>query len=289
VVKLNVLSGKGGVGKSSISASLAVLLSREHNVVAVDCDVDASNLALVLGVRKFDEKKKISVSEKARLVPGKCTGSGRCAEVCAFGAVKMVDNRPVFNDALCEGCGACTLACPSKAIELEAVENASIGTATTEYGFPVVSAQLEMGEAGSGKVVFEVKKLASGIDADVTVIDSAAGIGCPVVASVQGCDYVIAVTEPTPAALWDLKRALAVVAHFNIPAGIVINKADLNPEQTKVIKSFAEENDLNVLAEIPYNKAFVEALVQLKPLVVYKPELEPLFQGILDAIPLDNR
>ena len=283
-MKLNVLSGKGGVGKSSIAASLAVLLSKRHSVVAVDCDVDASNLALVLGVEKLGQERKLSLSEKARPIPDRCTGAGRCVEVCAFGAVKMENGRPVFNEVLCEGCGACTLACPSKAIRLEQVENATIGKAITQYGFPVVSAQLDMGEAGSGKVVFEVKRLAEGVNADVTVIDSAAGIGCPVVASVQGCDYVVAVTEPTPAALWNLRRALGVVAHFGIPHGIVINRADLNPEMAEKIRSFAAENSINVLAEIPYDKAFVEALVKLMPPVVYKPELEPLFQKILDNI-----
>ena len=102
-MKLNILSGKGGVGKSSISASLAVLLSRNYKVVAADCDVDASNLALVLGVKKLDEIRKLSVSEKAHVDLGKCTSSGKCEEVCAFRAVKMVDGKPVFNDALCEG------------------------------------------------------------------------------------------------------------------------------------------------------------------------------------------
>ena len=114
----------------------------------------------------------------------------------------------------------------------------------TKHGFPVVSAQLDMGEAGSGKVVFEVKKLAESLESEITVIDSAAGIGCPVVASVQGSDFVVAVTEPTPAALWDLSRALGVVAHFNIPAGIVINRADLNLEYTERIKSFASEKNI---------------------------------------------
>ncbi|MBN3037725.1 MAG: ATP-binding protein [Candidatus Diapherotrites archaeon] len=272
------------MGKSSIAASLAVLLARDHSVVAADCDVDAANLALVLGVKQLDEEKSLSVSEKARLVPGKCTGCGRCAEVCVFGAVKMVNGLPVFNDALCEGCGACVIACPSEAIVLKPVQNATIGTAVTPYGFPVVSAQLKMGEASSGKVVFEVKRLAESIGADVLVIDCAAGIGCPVVASVQGCDFVVAVTEPTPAALWDLSRALGVVEHFGIPAGIVINKADLNPRMTEEIRSFATKKNLNVLAEIPYDMAFVEALVLLKPVIVRKPGLEPVFRKILEGV-----
>lgn len=43
-MEIAVISGKGGSGKSSISAAFISMLS---NVVAIDCDVDASNLHLL--------------------------------------------------------------------------------------------------------------------------------------------------------------------------------------------------------------------------------------------------
>ncbi|MCK4327064.1 MAG: ATP-binding protein [Candidatus Diapherotrites archaeon] len=281
-MKLNVLSGKGGVGKSSIAASLAVLLARERKVVAVDCDVDAPNLGLCLGLHREDfDGKPVSTGEKARLLPDKCIKCHKCVDTCVFSAISW-DDGPVFNDLLCEGCGACQLVCPVDAIELEPVENGWVGTA--EKDFPVVGGWLKMGQSGSGDIVALVKERAEKVPHDVMVIDSAAGIGCPVIASVVGSDYVIAVTEPTPSALSDLKRALQVVRHFGIPCGLVINRADLNPGFTEKIKKWSSKNSLRVLAEIPYDRAFVEAIVQLTPPVVYKPGLEPLFQDLLALV-----
>ncbi len=288
--EITVLSGKGGVGKSSIAASLAVLLSERHKIVCADCDVDASNLALVFGLREkdFEEWKAVSTNEKAVLDEEKCVGCKKCAESCNFGAISWngKKKRPVFNEFGCEGCGVCEMVCPASAIYLERVENAKIGYGKTSYGFPVVAGQLEMGESGSGKVVAEVKRLAGeiGKGAEFMVVDSAAGIGCPVIASVSGSDYVVGVTEPTPSGLSDLKRALAVVKHFGINAGIVINKFDLNFEGTKAIEDFAEGEGLEVMAKIPYDKAFARALVELKPVIEFKPETREWFEEIASKI-----
>ncbi len=291
--RITVLSGKGGVGKSSIAASLAIAFSKKHKVICADCDVDASNLALVFGLREkdFEQWKNISTNEKARLNEKKCNGCGKCVDSCYFKAISWNGEKkqPVFDGFSCEGCGVCQIICPEKAIELVQVENAKIGFGKTKYGFAVVSGQLEMGESGSGKVVAEVKKLAEekGGKADLMLIDAAAGIGCPVIASVVGSDFVVAVTEPTPSGLSDLKRALQMVSHFNIPYGIVINKYDLNQEFTKEVEKFAEENKTDILAKIPYDKSFVEALINLTPVVVYNPKTKKFFEEIIRKIPGD--
>ncbi len=291
---ITVLSGKGGVGKSSIAASLAIALSKKHKIVCADCDVDAANLALVFGLREknFKQWKPISTNQKAVLLPDKCSGCGKCVDACYFGAISWDSDkkRPVFDRFSCEGCSVCEIVCPEKAIELHDVDNAKIGYGKTAFGFEVVSAQLEMGESGSGKVVAEVKNLARKRekDAEMMVIDSAAGIGCPVIASVTGSSYVVAVTEPTPSGLSDLKRALDLVNHFQIPYGIVINKHDLNPAFTKKIEKFAKENNIEILAKIAYDKKFVEALINLTPLIVfakkYKSFFNQLAEKILDGI-----
>ncbi|MDD5086152.1 MAG: ATP-binding protein [Candidatus Nanoarchaeia archaeon] len=286
---ITIFSGKGGTGKTTVSSSLAVMLAREKKIVVADCDVDAPNLGLSLGLREKDYSSsvKIRASEKADLIEKKCNGCRKCLNSCSFNAIKWNNNKniPVFDELLCEGCGTCKIVCPENAIRLRKVENAEISIGKTKYGFSIVSGQLKMGESGSGRIVMEVKRRANEIarkqNAELILIDSAAGIGCPVIASLNGSDYVIAVTEPTPSALSDLERGLKVVNHFNIPFGLVINRHDLNKEFTKKIEDFAIKNKIKILGKIPYDKDFVRALVELKPAVIYNKKFEKLFLGIL--------
>ncbi|MBU0615613.1 MAG: ATP-binding protein [Nanoarchaeota archaeon] len=283
--KITILSGKGGVGKSSIIASLAVVLSANMKIIAADCDVDASNLALVLGVRKHDEWKSLSTNLKARIDYSKCTNCKRCFQSCYFHAIDW-ETKPTILAERCEGCGVCVLACPEHAIMLEKAENAKIGYADTKYGFKVVSAQLNIGESGSGKVVSEVRRLAEikGEDSDIMLIDAAAGIGCPVIASVTGVNHVVAVTEPTPSGMSDLKRALQLVEHFNIPCSIIINKFDINPVMAANIEGFARAKHIDIIGKIPYDKQFVDALVKLTPIVDYNQKYLNMFNMIAEKI-----
>lgn len=281
---ITVLSGKGGVGKSSIAASLAVHLSKKKDIIVADCDVDASNLGLVLGVEEYETEKEISTNEIAFTNEN----ARNCKEIvdnCAFSAISWnkSEEKPEINRYLCEGCGACKLLCP-KGIEMKKVKNAKISQANTDYNFPIVSGQLKMGESGSGKVVDEVKKVAGEKDKEMMLVDSAAGIGCPVIASVQNSDYIVAVTEPTPSALSDLKRGLEIVEHFGIPYGLIINKFDLNKKFSKKIEKFALEKNTKVLGKVPYSKKFVESLTELKPVCKYDKNLNKQFEKLLNEV-----
>ena len=195
---------------------------------------------------------------------------------------------PMINKFMCIGCGACTQVCDENALELKSVDIASVKVGETEYGFPNVSGQLNIGESGSGSVVTTVKiwasEIAETINAEYMIIDSAAGIGCPVIASVRGSDYVVLVTEPTPAAFWDLKRAIDIVKHFNIPHGVIINKYDINCEFTEQVEEYFNINEIPVLGEIPFDQKFVYALVNLKPAVIFEPEFTDKFQEIIKNI-----
>ncbi len=286
--KISVLSGKGGVGKSSITASIAVVLSKNKRIICADCDVDASNLAIVLGAQEkdYDEWKPISTNQKVNFNLDKCNSCKKCLESCNFNAIGWKEGKPYLKEFSCEGCGVCEMVCPQDAIEPMDIKNAKLGYAKTKYGFTVVSAQLGIGESGSGKVVSEVKKKAMDLanDAEILLVDSAAGIGCPVIASVVGSDYVIAVTEPTPSGFEDMKRALEMVNHFNIPYGIIINRYDINPEKSQEIEKFAKENKVEILAKISYDRLFVDALVNLVPVVVYNDKFESIFNSIVQKL-----
>ncbi|NOQ56213.1 MAG: P-loop NTPase [Nanohaloarchaea archaeon] len=288
---ITILSGKGGVGKSSMTASLAIAFSKDKRLICADCDVDASNLSLVFGADRYERWDDISTNEKAMFDLDRCNSCKRCFDQCYFNAIAWENSRPKLKDFSCEGCGLCELICPQKAISLEAVNNAKIGYASTRYGFDVVSAQLNPGESGSGKVVSEVKKKARemGADAEIMLVDSAAGIGCPVIASVTGSDYAIIVTEPTPSGFSDMKKAFEIVKHFNIPTGIIINKFDLNLAQTKTIEGFADANRLKILAEVPFDKKFAEALTEMTPIIEYEKDYGSLFDKLKVSISKELR
>lgn len=295
---ITILSGKGGAGKSTLTASLAVMLAERNKIVAVDCDADAPNLALVLGLqeKEFKSRESLKTGEKAyiswkkcqslKFCP-KCQAAKHCLDSCNYSAITWnpAEGRPEINELLCTGCGACLLSCPTKAIELEEVENAMISVGNTHYGFPIVSGQLKVGESGSGKVVNALRtkasKIAHEINAKYMILDAAAGIGCPVIASVRGSDYALLVTEPTPMAFSDLKKAIELINHFNIPCGAVINKWGVNKDFSYQLQDYFQNHQIPLLGMIPYDIRFVEALVNLKPAVVYEPNFKNVFTKIM--------
>ncbi len=289
---ITILSGKGGTGKTTLSSNLSILFSKKNKITIADCDADAPNLGLSLGIKEesFKNLKQVQTNEKAVLNKSKCNGCKKCLNVCNFGAILWDNkkNKPIFNSMLCEGCGACQLVCPNNAINLKKVNNGTIGHIKTKYGFDLVSGNLKIGSTGSGKIVSLIKEkaeqLAKKNNSEIILLDSAAGVGCPVIASIQGSDFIVAVTEPTPSGLNDLKRALRTVAHFRIPYGLVINKYDLNKDFTKKIEDFAKKNNIPLLGKIPYDKKFVECLVNMELITEKNKDYMKLFNKILEKI-----
>lgn len=269
-MKLAIASGKGGVGKSMLASTLCTLFVRSKKVVAVDCDVDAPNLHLWLGEgEEWDETEKISVSEKPVIDFERCIGCGQCVNICAFNALELKKNKPVLNRFFCEGCGACETICPVGAITMKKVESAEIRLKKDVYGFPLISAQLYPGETGSGKIVDRIKEKAIGFKHDIMILDAPGGTGCPVIATLNGVNFVVLITEPTPSGFSDVKRILTVVNHFKIPYGVVINKWDINSEEKDKIEKWAAGR---LLGKISYDKKIFQAIAELKPIV--KTELQ---------------
>jgi len=276
--KIAIVSGKGGVGKSMISSSLSILFSEK--VVAVDCDVDAPNLAVWLGEPEdWDETFPVSTSQKAQIDPEKCTGCGVCEKTCRFSAIKMVNGKPEVNPFLCEGCGACSVACPSGAITLKKIQNGEIRKKQTKYGFPLYSGQLLPGETGSGKVVSEIKEKVP--EKEIMIIDSPPGTGCPVIAALRDIDLAVLVTEPTPSAFSDLKRVLEVVEYFNIPWKLVVNKWDINEDLSNEIIKWAGNN---FFGKLSYDKEVFRAVSKLVPILEtdlnIKEEIKEIYNNI---------
>ncbi|KYH40118.1 MAG: hypothetical protein AYL32_013290 [Candidatus Bathyarchaeota archaeon B26-2] len=280
-MKIVVASGKGGTGKSMFASSLALLFSEVTEVIACDCDVDAPNLGLWLGVTTYDSVEGVSTSERARINPEKCIGCGECFKNCAFGAIEKMDSTFSINPLLCEGCGTCQLVCPTGAIDLTPVVNGEIRVKNTEWGFALVSGQLHPGTSGSGKIVRELRRRAEGLSYKVMVLDAAAGVGCPVIASITGCDYAVLVTEPTPSGFSDLERVLGTVNHFGIPYGIVLNKWDINPGVSRRIEEWSGER---FLGKIRYDREVVNSIVNLRPVILSKSKVKNEIREIFGRI-----
>ena len=255
--EITVISGKGGTGKTTFTANLASLLD---NLVLGDCDVDAPNLHLLLNPVNISEE----VHKGAKLAVKNqdlCIDCGKCYNHCRFNAITADDYQ--IKNLKCEGCGVCVEVCPTDALRLEAIETGSLYQAESKFG-DMIHARLIPGADTSGKLVSEVKKKASAIakekNKDWILIDGSPGIGCPVIASLTGSDMAILVTEPTLSGFSDLKRVIEVVKHFKIPAGLVINKFDLNKKISNSIEAYCQEEEIELLAKIPYSRIIVESL-----------------------------
>lgn len=287
--RITVASGKGGVGKSMIASALAVLFAKRNNVVAIDCDVDAPNLAIWLGIDSSNPglsevSKEISTIEKPKIDQSRCTGCGICIENCQFKALVLGDKKKAeLVPYRCEGCGLCAFICPEKAIKLQPVMNCILQVFKSEFEFPVVQGQIKPGEAESGEAVTEIRNYASSLGKDdaIFIQDAAAGIGCPVIASIVGSDFVVAVAEPSMSSFSDLKRVIQVVDQFRVSWGVVINKFDLNADVTKSISSFAGER---LLGMIGYDQKIIKSVVNLKPVMTtdlkVKKEMRSIFQNL---------
>ncbi|MEZ4358462.1 MAG: ATP-binding protein [Eubacteriales bacterium] len=252
------ISGKGGTGKSTIVASLSLLV---RNKIMADCDVDAPNLHLLLNGKRI-QKNDYYGAEQAAIDPNKCISCGQCREVCRFDAItENIEIQPMK----CEGCGACAVACPVDAISLLEVKTGETYVDSTERG-TFSHALLDIGAEGSGKLVSEVKEnLFAFISGEEwAIIDGSPGIGCSVIASITGADAVVAVCEPTKSGQSDLERVLKVTQHFSIPAYVCINKHDLNADIAAEIETYCEENGIPVIGHIPFEPKIVKALQSFK-------------------------
>ncbi len=276
--ELVIISGKGGTGKTSLTAAFAAL-ARNH--LLCDADVDAADLHLLLHPNVGKTSDFIG-GAKARIDPENCIGCGICTDLCRFSAIS---EDFVVDQLECEGCGVCYAFCPEEAIAFEPRKCGQWFISSTRFA-PMVHARLGIAEENSGKLVSLIRKqaqeLAESQDLRLIITDGPPGIGCPVIASISGATAALIVVEPTVSGLHDMSRVAELAAHFNIPALVCINKFDLNPEMTATIESEALQRDLILAGRIPFDPIFVKAMVQGQTVIEYAPDSE--IASIVDAV-----
>lgn len=264
--ELVVISGKGGTGKTSITGCFAALAK---NAVLADCDVDAADLHMLLAPEVLETHLFIS-GNLAVIRSGDCTGCGICAEKCRFDAIFPEGDVYRVDPYGCEGCGVCVEVCPVNAVDFPGNHCGEWYSSSTRFG-PMVHARLGIAQENSGKLVSTVRREAAALaeeqGRELVIIDGPPGIGCPVIASITGASMVVIVTEPTLSGRHDMLRVMDLAEHFSIPAGVIVNKWDINGEITAGIEEEAGRRGVASLGRIPYDSAFTEAQIKGRTLL----------------------
>ena len=279
-----IISGKGGTGKTSLTAAFTHLA--DHHVIC-DLDVDAPDLHLLLRPDPQQSHDFFSGAE-ARIEPERCEQCGVCLEMCRFGAITPGEAAPAVNPLKCEGCKVCVHFCPADAIAFPVKHCGKWFESMTRFG-PMVHAQLFPGEENSGRLVALLRQKAKEIGEAggkrLIIADGAPGVGCPVISALSGVDLAVIVTEPTPSGHHDLQRLVELCRHFKIPVAVIINKCSLNPDMSAHIRAEVVSQGLAVIGEIPYDPAFVAAMIEGQAVTEFPgSNITPLIYNAWDKI-----
>ncbi len=288
--ELVVVSGKGGTGKTTLTAAFAFLAD---NMILCDADVDAADLHL-LAAPEIRQRSDFKGGGVAVINASKCTQCGQCMDLCRFDAVQ-----PDFkvDDIQCEGCGVCVDFCPEQAIDFPEKTCGEWYVSTSRFG-PMVHARLGIAEENSGKLVTlvrqEAKKLAEAKHLELIITDGPPGVGCPVIASIGGATAILIVAEPTVSGLHDMARVARLAGHFKVPAMVCVNKYDLNPDQTRAIENLAKKENMPVLGKIPFDPVFTKSMIQGQTIFEYDKqskicsEVEQVWKNITKEIDMKD-
>ncbi|HDQ34725.1 MAG TPA: 4Fe-4S dicluster domain-containing protein [Chloroflexi bacterium] len=286
-MKLVVASGKGGTGKTTVAVNLMLTVAslpaqdRPAELIFLDCDVEEPNAHLFLNPELTDET---TVGLRMPQVDvARCTGCGRCAEVCAFHAIAVINKKVLIFPELCHGCGSCTYNCPEGAIHevLRPTGTISWGTVTTD-GATVRFGQglLNVSEAMATPIIRTLKQQLTATDpaAALEILDAPPGNACPVVETLRGADFALLVTEPTPFGLHDLRVAVDVTRkELGLPVGVVINRDGVGDEG---VTRFCAEAGVPILLRIPQDRRVATAYAEGIPMVTAFPAYREAFRAL---------
>lgn len=288
---ITVASGKGGTGKTTVAVNLALTIAADQSVnsadpLLLDCDVEAPNAHLFLNpVIERQEEVGILIPE---VDYDKCTFCGRCAEVCVYHVLAVVNQKVLIFPELCHGCGSCTLNCPEKAIR-EVLHVTGVIEEGRTRGIRFAHGILNIGEAMAVPIIRELKKRVGEADLhphSVVILDASPGTSCPVVETMHGADFVLMVTEPTPFGLHDLRLAVEVARNeLGLPVGVVINRAGIGDER---VEKYCAAEGIPILMRIPFDRRIAEVYSEggliIEALPEYREQFRELYQKIREEV-----
>lgn len=271
-MKIAIASGKGGTGKTTVAVNLALSLD---NVQLLDCDVEEPDCHLFLDL---DLEKVEDVNVPLPIIDeSRCDLCGKCAEICHFNAIVVTPKKALVFPELCHGCGLCLLGCPRGAI----VEGKRVmgkverGKGEIEFYHGV----LTTGEAIASVVIKAVKKRID--DKKTTIIDAPPGNACPVVEAVEGSDFCILVTEPTPFGLHDLRLSMKMLDHLRVPYGVIVNRDGIGDRR---VEDYCERKDVPVLMKILHDERIAKLHSRGIPFVKEMPAWKGRFLDLYNSI-----
>ena len=273
---ISVASGKGGTGKTLVATSLALSLEEKLDLQLLDCDVEEPNDHIFI---KPDFTETIAVSVPVPQVDeNKCTGCGKCAEVCAYNAIAVVKGKVLTFPDLCHGCGACSYLCPENAIT-EVGRKIGVVEVGNADGVKFAHGKLSIGQPMAPPIIRKVKEQVD--KRRVVIIDASPGTSCPVVEAIRESDFCLLVTEPTPFGLNDLTLAVETVQKLGIPYGVILNRAGVGDGKTE---EYCLKKNVPILMTIPLDTKIAELYSRGKPLVEGMPEFRNSFLSLFDSI-----
>lgn len=272
-MKIAVLSGKGGTGKTLVSVNLACTA---ENSVYVDCDVEEPNGHLFLKPKII---RKESVKVAVPLVDvNKCTGCRKCMEFCKYNALAFIKNKPYVFNEVCHSCGGCIILCPEKALSEKEREIGTIEEGLSEK-VKVLTGCLNTGEVSGIPIIKGlIKKI---LEHGLAIIDCPPGSACIVMESIRKADFCLLVAEPTLFGVHNLAMVYELVKLFNKPLGVVLNKCFIGENPAEI---FCMENNINVLAKIPYDEEL--GRLNSKGIIAVREneQYRALFNNLLESI-----
>lgn len=247
-----VASGKGGTGKTTLATNLALYVSRQGQAVQyLDCDVEAPNGHLFLKP-EIDVREEVAV-EVPEVDSKRCTGCGKCGEICQYGAIVSIKETVLTFEQLCHSCGGCWRVCPAGAIRPKKLVIGEVETGRSgDVDF--VQGRIRIGHVRTPSMIKAVKSHIGGPDG-LVIIDAPPGTSCPVVESLRRCDFALLVTEPTPFGLHDLKLAVGLVRAMNLPFAAVVNRYGIGNND---VEEYCQAEGIDIVTRLPDDRRIAE-------------------------------